>query len=212
MRTARIPFFIGLAAFAAFGVYLVGASFALSTQPAPETLAAPAAVTPLLQHAERSIDAAAPKIAPGRRQLLAKLVATTAEETFVSREHQEYWIALLGVESGFNSAARSPVGAVGLGQLMPAYAADFGKACGLEGITSADAADDYTNVHLSACHFRDLIAQQGGSIPLALIAYNSGSASASTKNARTGGKVNAESEGYVRRVWIRKEETSREVK
>jgi soluble lytic murein transglycosylase-like protein len=162
-------------------------------------------VVPLLQHAERSIDAAAPKIAPGRRALLARLVAATAEETFSSREHQEYWIALLGVESGFNSAARSPVGAVGLGQLMPQYAADFGKACGLEGITAADAADDYTNVHLSACHFRDLIAQQDGSIPLALVAYNAGANSPSIKRARNGGAPAEEPSAYVTKVWISKD-------
>ncbi len=169
-----------------------------------EPIRVPAAV-PLIQHAERSIDAAAPKITAGRRKLLAKLVAATAEETFTSREHQEYWIALLGVESAFNSAARSPVGAVGLGQLMPAYAADFGKSCGLEGITAADVNDDFTNVHLSACYFRDLIAQQGGSIPLALISYNAGANSPSIKRAKNGGAPAEEPSAYVTKVWISKD-------
>jgi soluble lytic murein transglycosylase-like protein len=190
---------------------LIGATFAVAgivgitnssvkSAPAPEPIPAP--VAPLIQHAERAIDAAAPKIAPGRRKLLARLVASVAEEVFTSREHQEYWIALLGVESAFNSAARSPVGAVGLGQLMPQYAGDFGKGCGLEGMTAADITDDFVNTHLSACYFRDLIAQQGGSVPLALVSYNAGINSPSVKRAKNGGAPVEESSAYVTKIWI----------
>ncbi len=77
------------------------------------------------------------------------------------------WLALfranIAVESGFNPAALSPVGAIGLGQLMPDTAAALG----------VDAHDIEQNLRGSA---RYLLAQLStfGSADLALAAYNAG--------------------------------------
>lgn len=175
----------------------------VSKQPAPELIASPPVpITSVIEHTERSINAAAPKVTSGRRKLLAKLVASVAEEVFATREHQEYWIALVGVESAYNSAARSPVGAVGLGQLMPAYAAEFGTYCGLEGIGKEHIADDYTNLMLSACYFRHLIDTNNGSIPLALVSYNAGLYSPSLRRVKAGGSPVEETSAYVTKIFI----------
>ena len=77
------------------------------------------------------------------------------------------WLALfranIAVESGFNSEARSPVGAIGLGQLMPETADVLG----------VDPYDPSENLHGSA---RYLLAQlqRFGAADLALAAYNAG--------------------------------------
>ena len=77
------------------------------------------------------------------------------------------WMALfranVAVESGFRQSAVSPVGAIGLGQLMPETAAELG----------IDPHDPAENLDGSA---RYLLAQMGrfGSAELALAAYNAG--------------------------------------
>ena len=77
------------------------------------------------------------------------------------------WLALfranIAVESGFNSEARSPVGAIGLGQLMP----------GTADVLGVDPYNPSENLHGSA---RYLLAQlqRFGAADLALAAYNAG--------------------------------------
>lgn len=132
------------------------------------------------------------------------MIAGIANEVFKEREHKEYWIALLGVESGFDNRAKSHAGAVGIGQLMPAYRADFGKGCGITEVDKEDLQDTYTNAYLSACYFRTLI-EETGSIPLASCAYNAGLNSTDLKRAMSGIAPGQEPSAYVTKIWIAKE-------
>lgn len=70
------------------------------------------------------------------------------------------------VESGFNPRARSPKGARGLMQLMPATASRY---------RVRDVYDPEENVRGGVEHLADLIATFQGDIRLVLAAYNSGS-------------------------------------
>lgn len=92
----------------------------------------------------------------------------------------------IAVESAFDPAARSHVGAVGLGQLMPATARDLG----------VDPHDPIQNLHGSA---RYLLAQveRFGSLELALAAYNAGP-EAVARHASV--PPYAETRGHVRKV------------
>lgn len=176
-----------------------------------QTVVVPSTPTPLIdpvadlrQHVERSVSLSDPKLSSVRKKLITSLMVDVATKVFETREQQRYWTALVGVESAYNGAARSKTGAIGLGQLIPSYRKDFGKACGLTDVDATDLTDDYTNAYLSACYFRDLIEQNGGNIPLAMVAYTAGSASPDYKAAKHGGAISPSSTAYVTRISIKK--------
>lgn len=76
---------------------------------------------------------------------------------------------LVRVESQFNERATSPVGAVGLTQLMPATARYFQK-----GVTPKQLYDRETNLRIGFRYLRTLIQQYEGDLKLALLVYNRG--------------------------------------
>jgi soluble lytic murein transglycosylase-like protein len=73
-------------------------------------------------------------------------------------------LAVAQQESGFNPSAVSSAGAVGVMQLMPATAAQFG----------ADPYDPAQNIDAGVHYLSNLLHQFGGDVSLALAAYNSG--------------------------------------
>lgn len=96
---------------------------------------------------------------------------------------------MVEVESGFSVRAVSPRGAIGLMQLMPATARDYGV---------ADPFDPRQNLDAGAQHLRRLLDRYGQDPTLALAAYNAGEGSV----ARYRGQVPpyAETLAYVPRV------------
>ncbi len=97
--------------------------------------------------------------------------------------------AVIVVESGFNSRAVSPRGAVGLMQLMPATARRFG---------ASNLYDPGQNVVAGACYLKFLMHRFGNDLRLALAAYNAGEDAVD----RSGGRIPAfsETQAYVPRV------------
>jgi soluble lytic murein transglycosylase len=81
--------------------------------------------------------------------------------------------ALSRQESEFNAAAKSPVGASGLMQLMPATARAVAKAYKVK-FDSARLTNPAYNTQLGEAHLRDLIDSYRGSYFLSLAAYNAG--------------------------------------
>ena len=76
---------------------------------------------------------------------------------------------LVRVESEFNERATSPVGAVGLTQLMLPTARYFKK-----GITRDELYDRNTNLRIGFRYLRTLVREYNGNVQLALLVYNRG--------------------------------------
>ena len=82
--------------------------------------------------------------------------------------------AVIAIESGYEPAAVSPKGAVGLMQVMPAT----GERYGLKGDAKRSVADKLKepsiNVRIGTRYLKDLLARFDGELTLALAAYNAG--------------------------------------
>ena len=76
---------------------------------------------------------------------------------------------LVRTESGFKNSATSPVGAIGLTQLMPATARWMQR-----GVTRSDLRNPEVNLRIGFRYLRELIDKYEGDTELALTAYNRG--------------------------------------
>ena len=85
-----------------------------------------------------------------------------------------YVYGLIRQESRFIMDARSGVGASGLMQVMPATARWTAKKIGLVGFTPDQISDRDTNIAIGTGYLKLVLADFGGSMPLAAAAYNAG--------------------------------------
>ena len=82
--------------------------------------------------------------------------------------------ALIATESGFNTFAVSPKGAVGLMQLMPPTAERYGVRGDKQSPLEKKLTDPQTNIRAGTTYLRDLIKMFPGQLELAVAAYNAG--------------------------------------
>jgi soluble lytic murein transglycosylase len=83
-------------------------------------------------------------------------------------------LAVMRQESEFYPLARSPVGALGLMQLMPATARHSAQKIGLPFSRDRLTSDPDYNIRLGQAYLKELLEQFDGSYILALAAYNAG--------------------------------------
>lgn len=154
------------------GLFIAAVSFALAGGIVAE------AQTPARVSAERSAEKSRATRCP---------VPASYRQAFVSAARANrlpvgLLVAVAHEESGMDPAARSPSGAVGLLQLMPATARELG----------ADPAVPRENVRAGARYLSELVTRFGN-LDLALAAYNAGPAAV----ARAGGAPSLETLAYV---------------
>ena len=120
---------------------------------------------------------------------ITALIRKAAQDTALSPQLLH---AVIAVESGFDSRAVSPKGALGLMQLMPQTARQLGV---------RDPFDPAQNVAAGAAHLRSLLDRFNGNLELALAAYNAGEVAV----VRAGYRIPpfAETRAYVPRVLAR---------
>jgi soluble lytic murein transglycosylase-like protein len=82
--------------------------------------------------------------------------------------------AVMAAESGFNAAAISPKGAIGLMQVMPATAERYGLQADKRKSLGEKLADPKTNIRLGARYLRDLMRLFPDQLTLVLASYNAG--------------------------------------
>ena len=106
--------------------------------------------------------------------------------------------ALIATESGFDSRAVSPKGAVGLMQLIPPTAERYGVKAGKNVSIEKKLTDPVVNIRAGASYLSDLIKMFPGQIELALAAYNAGEGAVQ----RAGNKIPnyPETKNYVKTV------------
>ena len=105
--------------------------------------------------------------------------------------------ALIATESGFDTFAVSPKGAVGLMQLMPPTAERYGVKADKKTPIEKKLTDPKTNINAGSSYLRDLIQLFPGQLELAVAAYNAGENAVKKYN---GIPPYRETQAYVRRV------------
>ncbi len=117
---------------------------------------------------------------PYSRRLLRVLYPFPYRE-IVTREAAEAGIeplflaSLIRQESAFAPAIRSPAGAIGLMQVMPATGQELARGQGIRGFTTESLETAEINLHLGTTFWVDMERRYGdGNLPLALAAYNAG--------------------------------------
>ena len=134
------------------------------------------------------------EISPGHRVVKHHL----RKAANVHRLDYELLQALIATESGFDTKAVSPKGAIGLMQLMPATAARFGVISDQKVTIEKKLVDPGINVNTGSRYLRYLINLFPGQLDLALAAYNAGEGAVQ----RAGNKIPnfKETRNYVKTV------------
>ena len=83
-------------------------------------------------------------------------------------------LAIIRSESAFNPSARSPVGALGLMQLMPQTARETARSAGVRLDKPSALLDPGTNIALGTTYLRQMLARYNGNFAMAAAAYNAG--------------------------------------
>jgi soluble lytic murein transglycosylase-like protein len=104
-----------------------------------------------------------------RYKIGADLAGTIVDVASAEGIDPELAFRLVKLESDFNTRAVSPVGAVGLTQLMPSTAKFYEK-----GITREKLYDPQTNLRIGFRYLRGLVNEYDGDVKLALLVYNRG--------------------------------------
>lgn len=139
-------------------------------------------------------ETAAPKPAPkarpaapaASRASLYKLIDRAADQYGLERDLVH---AVVMAESGYNAYAVSPAGAVGVMQVMPATAADYGVG------SSDELFDPQTNIRTGVRHLKRLVSKYG--VGKAVMAYNAGEGALERQN---GFVTYSETQQYTHRV------------
>jgi soluble lytic murein transglycosylase-like protein len=123
-----------------------------------------------LELARTQLDRATNVIAySSQYKIAADLASAIVDVASAEGIDPELAFRLVKLESDFNVRATSPVGAVGLTQIMPATAKFY-----MKGITRDGLYEPNTNLRVGFRYLRGLVKEYNGNVGLALLVYNRG--------------------------------------
>lgn len=133
-----------------------------------------------------------------RKNVIARSIVNVANDIFSTLEEKKQFVVMIAIESRFETDAKSPVGALGLTQIMPQFAREFGRSCGINDLRDSDLINQDINLILGACRFKALLDAFNGQPVPALVAYNAGLASNQLKQLQAMREItNTETASYV---------------
>ena len=146
-----------------------------------------------------------------KNNIINALIRAT-EGTLATLEQREFYVSVIALESKFDKNAKSSKKAIGLAQILPKYAADFGKPCGINVSEDDDLYETDTNLMLGACLFKQLLNRVHNNTILALIAYNAGPESKAFKDLKALNNIeNTETSSYAVKVTYLKTEVENRI-
>jgi hypothetical protein len=136
----------------------------------------------------------AAKMSEARKKVLAEKIAKVTMRYLTTQIAREQFVAMIKNETNFNHSLVSPVGAVGIGQVMRATFKETMVKLDM-GITAEDISNEEINLMVGAYYYNEMIVQQKGNPRLGTIAYNGGKTTADKFKKMTA--INAESANYA---------------
>ena len=134
------------------------------------------------------------KMSDAVKLVKAEKIAKVLMRFLTTQIAREQFVAMVKNETNFNHSLVSPVGAVGIAQVMrPTFKETMVKLN--MGITADDITNEEINLMVGAYYYNEMIGQQKGNPRLATIAYNGGKTTADKFKKMTA--INAESANYA---------------
>jgi soluble lytic murein transglycosylase len=143
---------------------------AVST-PAPDETAAAASVDPAVAEVRGGLATHRTGLTEGELDALAEAIVAEARRNGLE---PNLVLAVMYVESRYRNYAVSPVGALGLMQVMPATGEELARRQGVKWHGPQTLFDPIVNVKLGTAYLAQLIARYDGDVATALAAYNWG--------------------------------------
>ena len=140
------------------------------------------------------------KFSDAKKQIIARAVVRVAGEIFNTIEHQHAFIAVLAIESEFERMAHSTGTIAGIGQTARGSFHEGLEGCGLPKADDSDITELDLGLYASACYYRNLLNMNNSDTYMALVAYNQGLYSKSSKTYSANGTLdNTEVLKYISR-------------
>lgn len=156
----------------------------------------------LSDYVEKMIDVVQTDISPVKRKPLVRSIVSAVKDAYPDLESQKRIIRVLAIESGFDTNAHSSAGAIGLAQVMPQYAKEFSKDCGLGDYKDSDLSYSDVNLVIGICRLKKLSDLYPEGMTRVLVAYNAGTASAQIKQLEALANITSvETSSYVAKYY-----------
>lgn len=134
------------------------------------------------------------KFSKTKKENLLNKVVDYVYSNIKGEDPQQTYITMLKKENNFRSDRRSPVGAIGLAQIMSETFKNNAKKCGMDPVVE-DLNDDDINLKFGACYYQILLTENENNSKLANLAYSGGAKV--VEHFKKTGEINKESAMYA---------------